>query len=196
MEITAFNQLRFRASNQDQDRFDFHISRFCGLLRLERLYAIHIHRFKALPWNATWLQLQVSTTSHSDSLGWSPWETVYCVASALYLCTWTGHVTRVVLFCVVWALCTEDFVFMAFDFCQKPLDSWVKHLCYCFLCSDVCSCNDQWGCSQLPSAITIFVKLLSACVLSLLTCPFFLNTSQENAWARIFVSETMCMNLN
>lgn len=112
------------------------------------------------------------------------------------LCTWTGHVTIVVLFCVVWALCTEDFVFMAFDFCQKPQDSWVKHLCYRFLCSDVCSCNDQWGCSQLPSAITIFVKLLSACVLSLLTCPFFLNTSQENAWARIFVSETMCMNLN
>lgn len=112
------------------------------------------------------------------------------------LCTWTGHVTIVVLFCVVWALCTEDFVFMAFDFCPKPQDSWVKHLCYRFLCSDVCSCNDQWGCSQLPPAITIFVKLLSACVLSLLTCPFFLNTSQENAWALIFVSETMCMNLN
>lgn len=164
MEITAFNQLRFRASNQDQDRFNFHISRFCVLLRLGRLYAIHIHCLAALPWNATWLQLQVPTTSHSDSLGLVgvlERQFIVCHLLSVSVCTWTGYVTIIVLFCVVWASCTEDFVFTAFDFCQKPQDSWVKHLCYRFLCSDVCSCNGQWDCSQLPSAITVFVKLVS-----------------------------------
>lgn len=179
MEITAFNQLRFWASNQDQDRFSFCISSFCGLRRLGRLYAIHIHCLKALFWNTSWLQWQVPATSHSNSfcLVRGSWETVYYVSS---FCVWTGYVTIVALFSVGWAICSEDFIFIAWDLCQKAQDSWVKHLCSCFLYSNECSCNGQRDCIQLPSEVTMFVQLLSACVLSLFDLPIHLNTSQES----------------
>lgn len=119
-----------------------------------------------------------------------------CYLLSISSCTWAGHVTIVALFCAAWAKWSEDFILMASDLCQKAQDSGVKHLCYISLHSDVYSYNGQWGCSQLPSAITIFWNYYQLASFPCFTCQFILNISQENPWAQIFVSETMCMNLN